>query len=154
MREGLEGFPNIESISETADPDTWTCRIRMQSGRLPDPGALDRHLREMRVGASLRGVEATADGVVTAGASGLMLKIARTGETLRLAPAAHSVYWDVARKRARPLLASERASYARLRGASARGARRVRVVGLLRKAPHGGASVLQVRSFLTLTRRR
>lgn len=126
----------------------------MQAGRLPNLQALDTHLREMRVGASLRGVEATADGAVTAGPSGLALKVSGTGETLRLAPAVHSVYWDVARKRARPLVASERGAYSRLRGAALRGSGRIRVVGLLQKAAQGEPTILQVRRFTHLPRPR
>src|SRR5688572_13259538 len=119
----------------------------MREGRLPDVPALVRHLEEMRVGAALRGVEATAEGVLQEAEGELRLRISGTEQTVRLAPNKRTVYWDVARKREQKLGAGEQRACSRLRSEWRGRKTPVRIVGPLVEGAEGGLYTLEVRQF-------
>jgi hypothetical protein len=58
----------------------------MTDGPLSDFAYLARHLRERRMGASLRGLETTVDGILVPEKGRLLLRISGTGEVVTLAP--------------------------------------------------------------------
>ena len=121
----------------------------MRGGRLPDLRALARHISDMRVGARLRGVEATVVGHLVARGDDLLLTVAGTGEVVRLAPLRRKVQWDVPGKREEPATDEERTAFRRL--LQSRRARRssplFRVVGPLIEGAAGKPMTLEVRQF-------
>jgi hypothetical protein len=102
----------VEHVSELPAAAADTCGIRMKEGRLPDLDALGRHLSEMRVGASLRGVEATIRGSISR--NGETIWMAFGADRARLLPARRSVHRDVKRKQLIELTSEERAAHAQL----------------------------------------
>jgi galactose oxidase len=152
VREGLQRLEGVEEIAETPDVRSWTCSLRTREGRLPDPALVSRHLEGERIGATLRGVEITADGLLERNGGELELRLSGTGEIVRLAPARKSVYWNVGRKRARRLSDQERSACSRLRSQWRERAVPVRVVGPLIGDGEKRTPVLEVRSFSWLSK--
>ena len=134
-------------MSERANAQSWTCEVQLKSGRLPDLGVLARHLRDCRVGATLRGVEAVVVGSLTEENGDLVLQASETGERLRLAPLRHKVQWDVAGSREQSATPAEREAYERLRSAATARSGPLKVTGPLREAADGGPPFLEVRAF-------
>jgi len=141
----------VEAVSETASASTQTCRVWMHPGRpLPDLDALARDIVAFRVGARLRGVEATLEGEVVAADTTLYLRRAGSGEHVRLVPLVHKVQWDVARGSEEASLSRERGAHERLRVAvgSHSQSRSLRVIGpLVQETPGAGKYLLEVRDF-------
>ena len=122
----------------------------MRGGRLPDLRALARHISDMRVGARLRGVEATVVGHLVARGDDLLLTVAGTGEVVRLAPLRRKVQRDVRGKREEPATDEERTAFRRLQQQSRRSRGRsplLRVVGPLIEGTAGKPMTLEVRQF-------
>lgn len=71
----------------------------MKETRLPDLAALAEHVREMRLGAALGGVEATVVGMVAKG-DPLVMEISETGERLPLAPLSGKIQWSLEKRQA------------------------------------------------------
>ena len=136
-------------MSEQASAQTWTCEIQMQDGRLPDIAGLERHLRNGRVGASLRGVEAIVEGSLAEEKGEILLRVSGTGQIVRLAPLRHKVQWDVAAKREQSPTDAERNAYVRLRARWRRQPLPVRVTGPLTQSPDARYYTLEVREFDT-----
>jgi hypothetical protein len=124
----------------------------MRGGRLPDLRALARHISDLRVGARLRGVEATVVGHLAASGDDLLLTVAGTGEVVGLAPLRRKVQWDVPRKREEPATDEERTAFRRLLQQSRRARRSpvLRVVGPLIEGAAGKPMTLEVRQFSAL----
>jgi hypothetical protein len=144
----------VETISERASAQTWTCEITMQAGRLPDPDAIARHILATRTGAKLRGVEATVVGTLATGQAVWTLVLSKTGETVELAPLRRKVQWDVKAKREQALTPQEKRAWATLRKQKYPLESRLEVIGPLevRKRSDGTPqTVLQVRAFRRLT---
>jgi hypothetical protein len=138
----------VETVSETASADDWTCRVRLKSGRLPDLSRLVAHLAEMRVGANLRGVEAEVVGELSREGDLLYLRMPAAGERLRLAPLTRVVQWHVKRDHEQRTTRTERGAFRRLSAAEPRrSVRRVRVVGTLVESQEPGPYLLEVRRF-------
>ncbi len=95
VREGLQRLEGVESVGERANHKTQTCEVRTRSGRLLSHDTLIKHILDMRVGARLRGIEATVDGWVERRGSNAVLKVSGTNEILRLASLQHIVQWDM-----------------------------------------------------------
>jgi hypothetical protein len=121
---------------------------------LPDPVLVSRHLESERIGATLRGLEITADGTLERASGELVLRLSGTGETVRLRPVRKSVFWNVARKRARKLSDEERSACSRLQSEWRDRAVPVRVVGPLTWDAEKSERVLEVRSFTWLRKAR
>lgn len=121
----------------------------MKEKRLPDLAALSQRLREMRLGASLGGVEATVVGVLEEKASQLVLELSETGERLHLAPLRHKIQWDLEKQQEHPITRREQTALARLRGQLERGTRQFEVVGPL--VNENERVHLEVRSFRLLS---
>ena len=143
----------MQTISRRASAKDGTCQIRMRGGRLPDLRALARHLSDLRVGARLRGVEATVVGRLVARGDDLLLTVAGTGEMVRLAPLRRKVQWDVPGKREEPATDEERTAFHRLLPQSRRARRSplLRVVGPLVEGAAGKPMTLEVRQFSAVT---
>ena len=140
----------MQTISRRASAKDGTCEIRMRGGRLPDLRALARHISDMRVGARLRGVEATVVGDLVAARRGaLLLTVVGTGEVVRLAPLRRKVQWDVPGKREEPATDEERTAFRRLLQSRPvpRSLPRLRVVGPLLEGAVGKPMTLEVRQF-------
>jgi len=105
----------VATISEHANAVDWTCEIQMLDGRLPDLTAIAKHIADMRVGATLRGVEVTLVGTLVEKSDEIFFRDANSGEMLRLLPLAHKVQWDVASDCELPMTEEEGASFVRLR---------------------------------------
>jgi hypothetical protein len=98
----------------------------------------------MRVGANLRGVEATAIGTLTRREGKLLFDIAGTGEVVPLAALGKPVQWDVAAKRVATPTEAELDAFRRLVEAREPPGR-IRVIGPLRLIE--GSLTLEVREF-------
>jgi hypothetical protein len=99
----------------------------------------------MRVGATLRGVEAPIEGRIVEHNGALALRVRGTDESVRLAPLRHKVQLDVTRKRPQAATREELNAFARL-GTQDR-AVTVRVVGPLIASGGGSTCTLEVRKF-------
>lgn len=117
----------------------------MQGDRLPDLAKLRRHLAEQRIGATLRGVEASVEGRLERVDGVLRLRFGR--EAVRLAPIRQGVHWSWARKRARKLSDAERSACSRLQSQWRGRPIPVRVAGTLVEDGKDGAYALEVRTF-------
>jgi hypothetical protein len=95
----------------------------------------------------VRGVEATIDGELVSLDGKPALKIAGTGEVLRLAPLHRMVQWDTARKREQVPTEKERSAYSKLCAQRRETGRSIRVVGPLVATSTGQLPVLEVRQF-------
>ena len=146
VREGLERLDGVEFISPRPDLRTATCELRLKNGRLLDPERMSKFLFDIRVGARLRGLEATANGRLEKQQGGFVLRIAGTEECLRLAPLERKVQLDAARKEPMPASRSERKACQRLLARWRGKPFSVRVTGPLVKR-HGGVLTLEVRRF-------
>ncbi len=133
-------------MSERPSVTAGTCQIRIKGGRLPDIGAIGRHLEARRIGASLRGLEAAVDGDLVEEKGALLLRIGGTGEVVELAPLVRKVEWDAKAKQAQAPTAEERGAFERLRS-QAPGRGPVRVTGPLAAGVPGGRYRLEVRQF-------
>jgi hypothetical protein len=100
----------------------------------------------MRVGATLRGVEVTAEGRLERSGDRLLLRMDGTGEVVALEPARRTIFWNVARKRARRLTSAERSACSRMQSQWRDRPVAVRVTGPLVRSG-AGTSVLEVRTF-------
>jgi len=121
--------------------------MQLKGGRLPDPAAVARHLRNCNLGATLRGVEATVAGSLAEESGELVLRASGTGERLRLTRLRHKVQWDVAGKREEPATQAEREAFERLRREAAGHSGPLQVTGPLREGDPGGSLLLEVRDF-------
>lgn len=127
----------------------------MRDGSLPDLSALETHILGLRLGATLRGVEATVDGLLEEHAGKVCVRVPATGALIRLDRLRRKiqVQWDLrTRKKQKCLLQdSEREAYQALVRQWTRQPCAVRVVGPLVKHDHkqlpGTTLVLQVRQF-------
>ncbi len=113
---------------------------------LPDLDALTRHLEQtMRVGATLRGVEAVITGRLSRRGDAMFLEIAGTPQTIRLTPLRHKVQWDVAAKREQAVTRAEKDAYTNLLAQGNTGT--VRITGPLTPVEGETALTLEVRAF-------
>ena len=116
----------------------------MKDSGLPDLAAIQRHLDELRLGAALRGVEATIEGVLSREGESLFLQIAGTDSRIRLAAITAKIQWNLDKKRAHPITRAEKSALSRLRGRP--NGERIEIVGPL-DVRSGAAASLQVRSY-------
>lgn len=115
--------------------------------RLPQVRALAEGIRELGVGATLRGVEAQVEGWLVREEGELRLIVSGTGEVVRLAPLIGLVQWNVESKREQLPSEAERLAYARLAGRFRRQFQPAYVLGPIREPENGGQPVLEVREF-------
>lgn len=127
-----------------------TCQARTRDGRLPDVAAVTRGIAALRLGASLRGIEVTAEGEMVERDGQLLLILSGTGETVRLAPLGAKVQWDREKRQAQPAADEERAAYERLRAGAPPGTS-VRVIGPFSRSAGMERPRLEVREFLNLS---
>jgi len=137
----------VKSVSERADAHTWTCRVQTSDGRLPDMKALARCIREVGEPFSVRGVEATVDGLLIEEEGRLTLWATGTGEKLRLAPLRRKVQWDPRAKRDYPPTQRERNAFKNLVAQWKGSSRLIRIIGPLAEAGEGEPLTLEVREF-------
>ena len=142
----------MRSVSGRPCPKTWTGEIWTAGGRLPDLKAWVRRFRE-QVGQAfiIRGVEATVEGRLVEANGQLALRLARTGEVLRLTPLRRKVQWDPDGQREAAITGDERSAYERLAARWTQSQRQdagVRVVGPLVEGAGGDLPALEVRGFV------
>jgi hypothetical protein len=94
-REPITKVPGVTTVSEAIDLHTLTCTVQMKQGVILDLKILRDGLRK-RVGNSftVRGVEATFQGVLVRDACDLALQICGTSHIFRLAPLHQKVQTD------------------------------------------------------------
>lgn len=137
----------MKSVSERPDPRAWTCQIQTKDGRLLSQEALSRCVQEVGEPFSVRGVEVRVQGRLVEEEGRLLLRLSKTGETLRLAPLRRKVQWDPATKRDHPPTESERRAFQTLSARwKVRRSPDVQIVGPLREE-NGELLTLEVRQF-------
>jgi hypothetical protein len=142
IREGLLRLDYIDSVASLPDRKNATGELRTKNGRVPDVDSLSTAIRELGAGATLRGVEVIIDGDVVKQGVNLVLNVATTGETLRLAPLTKPV------QRGADVSETERNAFVELTSRSARDALKVRITGPLRaRTAPGAPQTLEVRIF-------
>ena len=141
IREGLLRLDYVESVANLPDRKSATGELRTRNGAVPDVAALAKSLRDLGAGATLRGVEGTINGHVIKERGQLLLKVSKTGESLRLVPATKRVQRDAVE-----ISEIERNTFAKL--ASLSEPAEVRITGALhpRVAPDA-RQTLEVRIF-------
>jgi hypothetical protein len=92
-------------------------------------------------------MEATVDGWLQRQGDQLFLRVSGTNEVLRLAPLAHMVQWDFAKKRPQLPTAAETRAYQSLRAKWKSKPGRALITGPLVTGSDRGRSILEVRSF-------
>ncbi len=105
------------------------------------------HIAGIGQGATLRGVEAMADGWLRLDTGGPVLHLSGGGPLLRLAPLTEKVQWDVRRGCCAEASAHERAAYDLLLAAARDPYRPVEVTGPLRRSGSRELPMLEVRKF-------
>jgi hypothetical protein len=108
---------------------------------------VSQHIVNLRVGAKLRGIEATVDGWAEKEGEQLVLRVSGSNEVVRLAPLAHIVQWDFDKKRPQAPTSPETAAYESLGAEVNSGPRRALIVGPLVKGGAGSLPTLEVRRF-------
>ena len=117
--------------------------MRLRNGRLVDPRALAQQIADIRVGARLRGLEATIDGFVEKQKGKPVLRLAKSNEILQLAPLTTKVQIDAIKtKKPDPPSKEEKRAYKSLLASFTNEPRLARVTGPLRSGMK-----LEVRSF-------
>ena len=96
---------------------------------------------------SLRGVEAEVVGSLSGSKEAPVLNIARTGESVQLAPLTKKVQWDVKGRQVEPARRGERRAFARLMSRWDGSPTEIRVVGPLRAGRAGDPLHLEVRRY-------
>ena len=84
IREGLARLEGVESISPRPNVKEGTCELRMKDGRLLDPQVLSKFIYDIRVGARLRGLEATVAGFLDKQGHDFILRIAGSDGVLSI----------------------------------------------------------------------
>src|SRR5688500_8033854 len=79
---------------------------------------MERHVKEMRSGAPLRGVEATIERELVREGDRLLRRLPGTGETVTLGPLKRTIRYHLEKQRLRPIPREERAAFDSLRRAA------------------------------------
>jgi hypothetical protein len=108
-----------------------------------DPLSLSNHVYNIRVGARVRGVEATVAGLVGRNGTNFVLKMSGTNAVLQLAPLSRKVQ-QVAKK-PQPATTEEASAFSTLTKKFGK-SRTYTITGPLRQAPDGSI-LLEVRAF-------
>lgn len=148
VREGLQRLEGVESVGERAEIKAQTCQIKTKNGQLLDLRLLAIHLVDIGVGARLRGVEATIDGVLTEHEGWPALLIDGWKDPIRLMPLTQIVQLDYDKRRARVPHRQEWEAYLRLAPrVNGKSQLQVEIVGPLVQDAADGKLRLQVRQF-------
>ena len=143
IREGLARLDGVAFISKVPDVKAGTCELRLQGGRFMDPLSLSNHVFNIRVGARVRGVEATMAGLVERNGTNFVLKLPGTNAVLQLAPLSRKVQ-HVA-KQPQPPTPKEASAFSTLTTKFSK-PRAYTITGPLRQTPEGSL-LLEVRAF-------
>jgi hypothetical protein len=108
---------------------------------------VSQHIVNLRVGAKLRGIEATVEGWAEKEGEHLVLRVSGSNEVVRLAPLAHVVQWDFEKKRPQAPTPAETDAYKSLGTEVKSGPRRALVVGPLAKGHDASLPTVEVRRF-------
>jgi hypothetical protein len=108
---------------------------------------VSQHILNLRVGAKLRGIEATVDGWAEKKGEHLVLRVTGSNEVIRLAPLAHVVQWDFEKKHPQAPTPAETAAYKSLGTEVKSGPRRALIVGPLVKGGDASLPMVEVRLF-------
>jgi hypothetical protein len=151
VREGLARLEGVESISETCDRKAGTGELRLRHGRLVDPVTLGQQIRDIRVGARLRALEATIDGTLDHVNGKAHLRIPGAKQSVPLAPLTQKVQMDAINKKPLPLSVREKEAFSVLTARWNGEATPVRIIGPLRKPENSSGITLEVREFVFKT---
>lgn len=114
---------------------------------MPDLERIRAAVRGVGAPFSLRGVEAEVVGLLAGSKEAPELRIAGTGESLRLVPLTRKVQWDARGRKDAPVRRSERRAFKRLMAKWDGSPAEVRIVGPLRGASAVSPLLLEVRGF-------
>jgi hypothetical protein len=143
VREGLARLEGVESISERCNRLAGTGELRLRNGRLVDPQVLAQQLADIRVGARLRGLEATIDGFIEKQKGKSVFRVSKSNEILQLAPLTTKVQIDAVKtKKPDAATKEEKNAYKNLLASFKSEPRLARVTGPLRSGMK-----LEVRTF-------
>jgi hypothetical protein len=143
IREGLGRLDGVAFISKSPDVRAGTCELRLQDGRFMDPFSLSNHIFNIRVGARVRGVEATVAGLIERSGTNFVLKVSGTNTVFQLAPLSRKVQQIAATKQPQPATSAEASAFASLTEKFKK-PRIYAVTGPLRQYPDGSLT-LEVR---------
>lgn len=143
IREGLARLDGVAFISKSPDEKAGTCQLQLQGGRFMDPLSLSNFVLNIRVGARVRGVEATVAGLMERSGTNFVLKISGTNTVLQLAPLSHKV--QQAARQPQPVTPAEAGAFANLTKRFKKPRRSTITGPLIQKAD--GSLVLEVRNF-------
>jgi len=144
IHSGLSRVPGLKWLADQADPNTWTCKLRMADEKLLRPKQFSAYLDSLHAGATLRGIEATVAGHIAI-ENGRYFLVARN-TWLPLRQLSHTAFWDVAKKRSQSIAAPEKQAFSKLVAGVAEGDKLV-VAGPLTDQKGEEVPALEVRSF-------
>jgi hypothetical protein len=144
IREGLGRLDGVAFISKSPDVKAGTCELRLQDGRFMGPLSLSNHVYNIRVGARVRGVEATVAGLVERSGANFVLRVRNTNTVFQLAPLSRKVQQIVATKQPQPATPAEASAFSSLTEKFKK-ARTCTITGPLVQTPDG-SFILEVRS--------
>ena len=143
VREGLARLEGVESVSERCNRFAGTGELRLKNGRLIDPQTLAKQIIDIRVGARLRGLEATIDGFLERKDGKPVFRVAKSNELLELASLTTKVQIEAIKsKKPEPPTKEEKNAYKALRSRAKSEPQPMRITGPLR-----AGTKLEVRTF-------
>lgn len=143
VREGLARLEGVESVDERCNREKGTGGLRLRQGRLTDPTTFAKQIADIRLGARLRGLEATVDGTLEKNGGKAVLRVSKSNELLQLAPLTTKVQIDALNtKKADPPSKDEKNAFKTLTRRFKGESLPVRVIGPLRSGMK-----LEVRAF-------
>ncbi len=143
---GLVGLPGAELVAEEPNAEHNTCIVRPAGGRMLAPREVAKFIEGIRIGARLRGMEATVDGRIEKRGADFVL-VAPDGDVFRLVPLETKVQWDFRSKSPFPVRPVEAGAHARLTAQWVEDRRPLRVIGPVVQSDGRTELTLQVREF-------
>ena len=148
VREGLARLEGVESVSERCNRHAGTGELRLRNGRLVDPETLAQQIADIRVGARLRGLEATIDGHIEKQRGKPVFRVSKSNEILQLSPLTTKVQIDAVKtKRVQPPTLEEKRAYKALLAKLKAEPSPARITGPLRHTSSAKPLILEVRAF-------
>lgn len=137
----------MQMVENVGREDHETAMVLPAEGQFLSPGQVGRFVEDMRIGARLRGMEATIDGRVSKIDGRLLLFSPEFENGLPLEPLERKIQLDFRSKEPLAAQPHEREAHARLLGETKETPRWIRLVGPLGQEPKKGRLSLQVREF-------
>ncbi|MEW6304101.1 MAG: hypothetical protein AB1705_11555 [Verrucomicrobiota bacterium] len=149
VREGLGRLDGVESVEERADAAAGTGSLRIKDVSLLDPAVMAQTIFDIRIGARLRGMEATIEGKLKREKDTLTLHFTHGGadQVVTLAPLQKKIQLGAQRTGVAPPTKDEREAFTRLQTGGKNVPSTIRVTGPVTRPKSDAPLTLEVRHF-------